>query len=47
MSDFKLRIDGGLGLVRLTGDFSMSRTLLRIDGGLGLVRLRCSLLDCD
>ena len=34
-----LRIDGGLGLVRLFSVKGNRREQLRIDGGLGLVRL--------
>ena len=36
----QLRIDGGLGLVRLSSPQGQERQMLRIDGGLGLVRLR-------
>ena len=34
-----LRIDGGLGLVRLMTSMMIAKQQLRIDGGLGLVRL--------
>ena len=34
-----LRIDGGLGLVRLNAAVGLAWRVLRIDGGLGLVRL--------